>query len=619
MQAATRLIDRQNGRSMSQRAVSLRAQLLMAFVVVVVGATTVLTLDAYQTSLAGLEAEALHDAAVAAHGRAQTLQRMLTNRQRRVEGVLAGARELCGEAKPSGDYALALDCMRPMLNAFRAAEGAVGAAITSGDRVIVSSGARVPEDAPAPGALARVTWVSGHPAYVMSAGKDGLVMRVQYNSSEVGSIFRDASRLGARGEAFLFDSGGRFLTPARYAHAPRRIATPPGAATVEPVQACRTGPGTALGIDYRGVMTLHAWQPVDALDGACVDAHVNYDDVLLPARQLRDRLLVRGLIFIVIGALFSLVASHQIAAPVRRLARAARGLRGTADAIVPVEGPAEVRALGTALREASTELAALVSRERAARREAQSATDAKDRFLAAISHELRTPLTAILGWTRIMRLQGPLGPKLERGLQAIERNAETQRHLVEDLLDVSRIVAGRLRIDRRTVQVAGVVERALDAVRPQADEKGVGVHTNIEHPALSVAGDPIRLEQVVSNLAANAVKFSRAGGRVLVAVTRVGNDVQLSVRDDGEGIDPATLPHVFDWFWQGEPAPGRASPGLGLGLGIVRQLVEIHGGSVRAESDGQGLGSRFVVTLPLVASPEAALDVGPAHAAFDVH
>ena len=599
--------------TMSLRAVSLRAQLLAAFVIVIVGTTAGLTYDAYRTNLARLEAEARKDAAAAAHARAQALHRMLANRQRRAEGVLAGARALCGEASTAGRVAWAPDCMQPMLNAFRAAESAAGAVITYEDRVVVASGAKVPDTLPGRGALARVTWVDGRPAYVMRATRDGLVMLVQYGNEEVASIFGDASSLGIRGEVFLIDANGRFLTAARYvaggSTTGRGVVTPPGARDVEPVAACRRFEGELLDIDYRGIETLHAYQPVPALEGACVDAHVNWNEILQPAEDLRDRLLTRGLAFILVGALYSLVASHGITAPVQRLARAARGLRARLDEPIPVDGPSEVQALGIALREASTDLAALVGREQSARREAQAANRAKDRFLAAVTHELRTPLTAILGWTHIVRSQKPADTTLDRGLDAIERNAQTQHRLIEDLLDVSRIVTGRLRIDRQMVLLATIIERALDAIRPQAEEKQIRVQTLIENPTLSVAGDPVRLEQVVLNLIANAVKFSQPGGIVLVALTRAGGDVQLSVRDEGQGIDQEALPHVFDWFWQGDPPPGRPSSGLGLGLGIVRQLVDSHGGSVRAESDGHGRGSRFIVTLPLMT--EAGIGIDP--------
>jgi signal transduction histidine kinase len=586
---------------MFQHSVSLRAQLLIAFVIVVVGTTAALTFDAYRSSLVSLEADARRSATVAAHTRAQALHRMLVNRQRRAEGFLAGARELCGEPTEHGRYAWALDCMAPMTDAFRAAEGASGATITYRGRQIIASGAQAPNQFPRPDALARVMWTARGPAYVMRAQSDDLQMTVLFGSNEVRLIFRDFrndSNLGQRGEVFLLNHDGRFLTPARYTPG-GGAGTPPGAVDVEPAATCAAGAGELLDIDYRGVRTLHSYQPVPSLEGACVDAHVNYEEALAPAEHLLARLLGRGAVFIVIGALFSLLASHRIAAPVRRLAAAARGLRSNLDEPIPIGGPSEVRALGQALHEAAADLAGLVAQEQSARRDAQSANKSKDQFLAAISHELRTPVTAILGWTRVVRSQQVPDTRLERALNVIERNAQAQSRLIEDLLDVSRIVTGQLRVMREPVLVSGVIERALDAVRPQADEKNILLQTAVEDTTLAVSGDAERLQQVVWNLVANAVKFTPTGGSVLVSQKRVGDNVQLSVRDNGAGIPRAFLPHVFEWFRQGDTEPDRAPAGLGLGLGVVRQLVELHGGTVHAESEGRGFGARFVVILPM--------------------
>jgi signal transduction histidine kinase len=576
---------------------SLRAQLLIAFVVVVVVTTAALTIDAYRSSLASLETDARRSASVAANARAQALQRMLANRQRRAEGFLAGTLDLCGEPTDSGHHAWALDCVAPMLEAFRTAEGASGALVTYGGRTLARSGAQIPPELPGANALARVTWQSGRPIYVMRARAAELAITVRFGSNEVTSIIGDASNLGSRGELLLLDSDGRFLTRARFAHVGE--ASGPGPMEIEPVRACASGPGEAVAPDYRGIKTLHAYQPVPGLEWACVDAHVNYDEALAPAERLRMRLLERGAIFIIIGALFSLLASHRIASPVQRLAAAARGLQSRLDTPIPIGGPSEVQALGHALRESADELAGLIAREQAARHEAQSASGAKDQFLAAVSHELRTPLTAVLGWARVMRSYDLTDARSERALDAIERSAHAQRRLVEDLLDVSRIVAGQLRVERRPVQFATVIERALDAIRPQAHEKHIDIQTAIENSSLTVEGDAERLQQVVWNLAANAVKFTPNGGSVLVTLRRVGNDAELSVRDSGVGINLTFLPHVFDWFRQAEVAPDGTRSGLGLGLGIVRQLVEVHGGTVRAESEGEGRGSRFIVRLPL--------------------
>jgi signal transduction histidine kinase len=607
---------------MFQQSVSLRAQLLISFVILVVGTTVGLTFDAYRSSLVSLEADARRSATVAAHTRARALHRMLANRQRRADGFLAGARELCGEPTEQGRYAWALDCMAPMTDAFRAAEGASGATISYRGRRLIASGAQAPHEFPNLGTLARVMWTPRGPAYVMQAQSEGLVMIVLFGGNEVMQIFGDDSNLGQRGEVFLLNRDGRFLTPARYKPG-GGPGTPPGAVDVEPVRTCASGAGEVLDIDYRGIRTLHAYQPVPSLEGACVDAHVNFEEALEPAERLRARLLGRGALFIVIGALFSLVASHRIAAPVQRLAAAARGLRSSLEEPIPVGGPSEVRALGYALRETAADVAGLVSREQSARRDAQSANKSKDQFLAAISHELRTPVTAILGWTRVVRSQQLPDTRLERALDVIERNAHAQSRLIEDLLDVSRIVAGQLRVTRETVLLAGVIERALEAIRPQADEKNILLQTAIEDRMLAVSGDAERLQQVVWNLVANAVKFTPAGGSVLVGLKRTGSNVQLSVRDNGAGIPKAFLPHVFEWFRQGDADHDRAPAGLGLGLGVVRQLVELHGGTVHAESEGQGYGARFVVVLPLDSSP--ALDdaatppVAVLPASFDVH
>jgi signal transduction histidine kinase len=204
-----------------------------------------------------------------------------------------------------------------------------------------------------------------------------------------------------------------------------------------------------------------------------------------------------------------------------------------------------------------------------------------------------------------MRSQPLPDARSERALAAIERSAQAQRRLIEDLLDVSRIVSGKLRVERQPVHLATVIDRALDAVRPQALEKKIELQTVIENSMLTLEGDAERLQQVVWNLTSNAVKFTAPGGTVLVALRRVDNGVELSVCDNGIGITEEFLPHVFEWFRQDASGPDRARSGLGLGLGIVRQLVEVHGGTVSAQSEGEGRGARFTVTLPLDAKEPA--------------
>ena len=249
----------------------------------------------------------------------------------------------------------------------------------------------------------------------------------------------------------------------------------------------------------------------------------------------------------------------------------------------------------------------LLDAERAARSEAERASRLKDDFLATLSHELRTPLNAIVGWSVMLRGAGTDAATtdatdLAEGLEAIERNARVQTQLIEDLLDVSRIIAGKLRLDVQHVELGPVVDAAVAAVTPAAMAKSVRLQKVIDPRAAVVFGDPSRLQQVIWNLLSNALKFTPKGGRVQVAVARVNSHVELTVTDTGKGITADFLPHVFDRFRQQDGSTTRTYGGLGLGLAIVRHLVELHGGTVEARSDGEGTGATFVVSLPLKAA-----------------
>jgi PAS domain S-box-containing protein len=254
----------------------------------------------------------------------------------------------------------------------------------------------------------------------------------------------------------------------------------------------------------------------------------------------------------------------------------------------------------TARKRADQERTELLCREQAARAEAQAATRAKDEFLAVLSHELRTPLQSMLGWTQVLRTPGVDALRMQKGLDSIERNVKMQAQLIEDLLDVSRIVAGKLRLSRDRVDLAFVVASALASVKMAADAKGVWTEATMEVLTGHVLGDAARLEQVVANLLSNAVKFTPNGGRIAVRLDRCGAEARITVADTGAGIAPGFLPHVFERFRQAEGTLQRSLGGLGLGLAIVRHLVELHGGAVNAESDGEGRGATFIVTLPLV-------------------
>ena len=253
----------------------------------------------------------------------------------------------------------------------------------------------------------------------------------------------------------------------------------------------------------------------------------------------------------------------------------------------------------TAKQSAEDERAASLLRERDARRHAEEADRLKDEFLATLSHELRTPLTSILGWASMIRNGEVEGANATRAIETIERNARSQARLIDDLLDVSRIITGNLRLDLHPLDLAPIVDAALDALRPTADVKGIQLRTRFEPGECLVKGDPNRLRQVIWNLLSNSIKFTQRGGSVYIDLTCVESTARLTVSDTGEGISAAFLPYVFDRFRQAEGSISRRQGGLGLGLAVVRHLVELHGGTISAESEGLGYGSVFTVDLPL--------------------
>jgi PAS domain S-box-containing protein len=253
----------------------------------------------------------------------------------------------------------------------------------------------------------------------------------------------------------------------------------------------------------------------------------------------------------------------------------------------------------TAREKAEEERAALLVRERDARRHAEEADRLKDEFLATLSHELRTPLTSILGWASMIRNGEVEGSNATRALETIERNARSQARLIDDLLDVSRIITGNLRLDLNPLNLTPIVEAAVDALRPTADVKGIEVRTQFESAECLVKGDPNRLRQVIWNLLSNAIKFTSRDGMVNIELRCVESNARLTVSDTGEGIPESFLPYVFDRFRQAEASVSRRQGGLGLGLAVVRHLVELHGGRIRAESEGPDQGSTFTVDLPL--------------------
>jgi signal transduction histidine kinase/ActR/RegA family two-component response regulator len=245
----------------------------------------------------------------------------------------------------------------------------------------------------------------------------------------------------------------------------------------------------------------------------------------------------------------------------------------------------------------------LLAQEQAAREEAERANRIKDEFLAVLSHELRSPLNPILGWSRLLQSRKLDETKTVQALSTIERNAKLQSELIEDLLDVSRILQGKLSLNVAPVNLASIIRAAMETVRLAADAKSIQVEASLEPDVGLVSGDSTRLQQVIWNLLSNAVKFTPPGGQVNIRLERLQGSAHIRVSDTGQGIAPDFLPYVFDYFRQANATTTRKFGGLGLGLAIVRHLVELHGGTVRAESLGEGQGATFVVRLPLMPTP----------------
>ena len=244
----------------------------------------------------------------------------------------------------------------------------------------------------------------------------------------------------------------------------------------------------------------------------------------------------------------------------------------------------------------------LLDSEREARAEAERANRTKDEFLATLSHELRTPLNAVIGWAKILRLGNAGAQELAQGLETIERNASVQAQIIDDLLDMSRIISGKVRLDMQAIDLPTVLHESIETLRTTAEAKGVRLQVAVDPFAGPISGDPNRLQQVFWNLLSNAIKFTPKGGKIQILLERVNSEVEIRVIDTGEGIAADFLPYVFERFQQGDASTTRRHGGLGLGLAIVKQLVELHGGHVRVQSAGMGQGTTFTVSLPLQAA-----------------
>ena len=571
----------------------------------VVGAGVVVAF-AYRTSRQSLEDQARLAVGSIAQARQQAVVRLLERRQERLNAFLASLESLCGERGPRGVLGLERECMRVALVGLRTAERATAAEIRYGARRLAARGSwRTPVESPAVGALVSMTEIDGRTEYTMRAQRGRLALRARFSLNDLEPIFQDRSGLRENGEVLLANAQGASLFPVRYPTPP----APLDLLAMTSVQQCLAGEsGEILTRDYRDTMVISGFRPAMAIGGACVVANLQYSDALVPIRRLGRTFTSAAVALVVLGVGLSFMVSHAIAKPITRLAASARAMQeGRFDQPAGGGGPTEVRQLGHAFSSMSRSIGDLVQREHTARLEAEAASRFKDEFLATLSHELRTPLTAILGWASIITRGDVDGTRAAHAMRAIERSAQTQARLIEELLDVSRLVSGQMRLSLSAVSLNTVVDDALEGARPAAEAKKLELVTFYDAAMRTVRADAGRLQQVVWNLLSNAVRFTPPGGRIEVSLREVDEQAEIRVTDTGIGIHPDFVPHVFERFRQADSSTTRTHGGLGLGLAIVRHLVELHGGTVGAESEGNGRGATFVVRLPIRADVPALL------------
>jgi PAS domain S-box-containing protein len=344
---------------------------------------------------------------------------------------------------------------------------------------------------------------------------------------------------------------------------------------------------------------LTGWRQSDARGRSCEEVfRIVNEDTRRTVENPVTRVLAEGTV-VGLANHTVLIAADGVERPIDDSGAPIRGRDGRIVGVVLVFRDVTERRRGEVERRAAAaERERLLEAERAARAVAERASRVKDEFVAMVSHELRTPLNAILGWTQLINAPGAGPEAIERGLGVITRNTRVQAQLISDLLDISRIVSGKMPLEIQQVDLAVVLEDALGMVQQDADEKGIAIQREIEPTVGPIAGDPARLQQIVWNLLSNAIKFTPEGGTIAIRLHQTGPDAEITVADSGVGIKAEFLPHIFDRFQQADQSITRRFGGLGLGLSIVKHLVELHGGSITARSDGPGKGATFTIVFP---------------------
>lgn len=574
---------------------SLRYQLGLALVLVNVVLTAGVAVLTYRAAHDAMVEQARSAVAVVAQSRERELLDQLQHKQERMTNFLQSLQALCGERGPNGGYGFEDECARAAVGGFHRSERAVSTSIAYRNERLYAVGGAARVKAPVPGQLVRIAATNGAGLYAMAARLGELTAHSEFTLDEINAVFADRAGLETGGEAFLTDAAGFRLTRAE------RVLPSQHPVALSGIGPCTRGIAQKVQtLDDRGIAVIAGLRPAPSLGGGCIVANVSYDDATAAITRMGWMLAYSSALIVLFGGVISVVLASVATRSLKRLAGAAHQLgKGRFDTSIPADGPSEVRQLGRTLSAMAASIAQLVQREQHARQEAEAANQTKDQFLATLSHELRTPLNAILGWASILSRSGFDPARVKHAVHVIERNARIQSQMIEELLDVSRIVSGTVRLQPTDVTIGTVVQAAVESVRPAADAKGVSLACTIAAPDLVVRGDARRLQQVAWNLLSNAVRFTPAGGHVAASLRQVEDLVELRISDTGCGISAEFLPHVFERFRQEDSSTTRAHGGLGLGLAIVHDIVGLHDGTVRAESDGEGRGATFIVQLPV--------------------
>ena len=559
--------------------ISLRRLILLTLLTLTLAGSAAIGIISDRAARTSLEHEAIRLTGIVAEHRRMSLLRTLTRQRDRLAMDNPRERNSC--------YVRSADALSTF-------EGASAARLDRPDGPPVLVGPWHEDSYVPPGQLIAVHRHDDRPpVYVAASESRGVRLAMEVPLTSIQHIFADRTGLGEHGETFLVDAHSLPLTPMLDAELGARPALHPSR------QSCLAGEsGEALGPNYRGIEVVRGFRPIPEIGGGCIVAEVGQDEAFAAAATLGRHVMVTIGLIALAGIVLSVIIADRIGAPIRRLQASARRLQGgDFDTALELSGPAEIRDLTEAFQGMTRSL-------RASHESLAAANRLKDEFLATLSHELRTPLNAIRGWTALLRDMPPDSPRLARGLDVIDRNAKAQADLVSDLLDMSRVIRGTLRLDPSRIDLADVVRTAIDTLRPAADAKGVAFHVRLVTCVMTA--DSGRMQQVTANLLSNAVKFTPAGGEVTISLAQRASEVELVVSDTGPGIPPDFLPHAFEPFRQANAGPARPHGGLGLGLAIVRRLVELHGGSVHASPGENNKGATFVVRLPTVRAVEIA-------------